>query len=171
MFIFIQQFCVSINAGGGFADVAMPHIPHKCIWNKPNLISYTTLCQDSSSKYAITFSQSLINSYFFNFGIGRDILMKVIKDCTIFITPAVWVLLIFILCKNKVFQSGALTENCSLISFYGKGWSRYSKINKFKISKHKRIHEKTQVSKATPIERGWLYSERWLLNRRKVLIY
>ena len=45
----------------------------------------------------------------FTFVIGPDILMNVLEDYIIFLVWAAWIL-IFILSKNKGFQSGALLK-------------------------------------------------------------
>ena len=61
-------------------------------------------------------------------------LMNVLEGCIIFLIWPAWVL-IFILSKNKGFQSGTLLKmSPSFVSTEGI-WSRYSQINKFKISK------------------------------------
>ena len=67
------------------------------------------------------FFWSLINADFFTSAIGPDFLMNVLEDCIIFLLWAVWVCLIFILIKNKAFQSGAslkiLTSSPSMEEF------------------------------------------------------
>ena len=79
------------------------------------------------------FCQSLINADFCISGIGPDVLMNVLKDRTIFHIWAALILFNF-LSKNR-FSVWTVTENASLISFHGGIWSRYSEINKLKISK------------------------------------
>ena len=55
--------------------------------------------------------------------------------CTTFIPWTAWILLNFYLKQKQRFSAWSLTENTSLVSFHRGIWSRYSQINKFKISK------------------------------------
>ena len=106
--------------------------PFHCIWNKLNFFGNISLCL-ISSQYAI-FSRLLIKTNFFS-GIGLDLRMNVLEDCIIFLIWAAWALFNFYLIENKRFSVWSFTEDTSIISFQGGILSRYSEINKFKISR------------------------------------
>ena len=104
-----------------FSGVAIPLKSPNYIWDKPNLFANTLLCSDSF-QYVI-FPQSLVDADFFISGIGPDILMKVFEDYIILFIWAAWVLLVFILSRNKSFGSGALLE-IPLLSPFMKGFGQ-----------------------------------------------
>ena len=72
---------------------------------------------------------------FFTFGIGPDILIKVLEDCIVFLIWAAWTLLNFHLKQKRRFSVWSFTENASFISVHGGIWSKYSEVNRFKTSK------------------------------------
>ena len=84
--------------------------PPYCIWNKPHLFPYTSLCSHSS-QYTIIFSQSLINADFLSSELGSDILMNMLKDCILFLFWVDWVLFNFVLNKTMIFS---FTKNALL---------------------------------------------------------
>ena len=103
-----------------FMGFAPPSRPRNCIWNKPHLFAYTSLCS-VFSLYAMIFSQSLMNADFYNSGIGLDILINVFEDCIlsfIWLIRATWVLFSFYLQQMHRFSVWSLTENACFISFH-----------------------------------------------------
>ena len=85
------------NVPGVVTNTRIPY----CIWDKPNLLANTSLCSDSS-QYTIL-SQSLVQ-------IGLIFWWKCLKTTFSFFIGQPGFCLIFILSKNKVFQSGALLK-------------------------------------------------------------
>ena len=84
-----------------------PSRPHNCIWNKPNLFTNPLLC----SHFLICNIFPIIDKcrFIFTSRIGADILMNFLEYYIVFLMWAA-LILIFILSKNKGFQSGALLK-------------------------------------------------------------
>ena len=59
-----------------------------------------------------------------------------------------WVLFNFYLKQKQTFSVWSLTENTPFISFYGRIWSRYSEINKFKKSTYLSKNNKNTLKNA-----------------------
>ena len=88
----MQQFCVSLSAGNTVWKLPLSESKNCKIFmvlhctqttqvylQQNNLLSYNSLCSDSS-QYAIIFFQSLINADYFTSWITLDILMNVLQD-------------------------------------------------------------------------------------------
>ena len=115
-----------------------PPGPPNYMWKKPNLLAYVRCALLGFLPTCKHIFPIIDQSRFFSTsGIGPDILMNVLEDCIVFLNWVAWFCLTFILkAKTTIFSLELYWKCLLLISFHRGIWStRYSEINKFKLSK------------------------------------